>query len=286
MTTVQSSYLETEAVRPEVLVQTAVWPHWGAILMGAVSAIGLQLIFAVLGIALGLTIATSDRATGATNIGMVGTLWWLLTGWVSLMVGGFILGRALRGGEHGHAASKPRDYAGWRPLRTERHHVHSTCFNAMTLWSVVAIFGFMVLWSGLGMGAGAAAMMPASEVTPRSGNAGRTSPVLWQDPQDNINDRGAAGEPWNRRSEGSPLSMQPDRPATPQGFSNSPQQNGTRYISQPQMMYVANDEIRRTARAASWWSVVGLIIGIAAVWGGAAVGLSPMPAPSSAPGRR
>lgn len=104
---------------------------WGPIMMGAVTAIGLQFIFTILGIAFGVTAAdTAGAADPATirTVGVVAGLWWLITGSVALAAGGFVFGR-LSG--LGLAL----------PLKLE----------AIVMWGVVALFGFMVIWSGAGM---------------------------------------------------------------------------------------------------------------------------------------
>lgn len=102
------------------------WPRaaWGAILMGAITAIACQFVFTVLGIAIGFTVG--DAQDSARGIGVGAAAWWLITGTISLLIGGMVLGRVAgiaRGGD-----------------------LH---LRALAMWGVVAIFGFFVVWSGM-----------------------------------------------------------------------------------------------------------------------------------------
>lgn len=114
---------------------------WGPIMMGAVCAIGLQFIFTVLGIALGAStgeVTSGDDVAAASTIGFVAGLWWLITGTLSLVAGGMIFGRL---------SGLPRSL----PLHLE----------AAVMWGVVALFGFLVVWSGAGALTQAASPMGA-----------------------------------------------------------------------------------------------------------------------------
>lgn len=103
---------------------------WGPILMGAVAAVGLQTIFTVLGIAVGATVgdATASTGTSAQTLGIAAAAWWLISGTIALAFGGFVLGRL-----SGLSRALPLS------------------LEAVAMWSVVAVFGFLVLWSGAGM---------------------------------------------------------------------------------------------------------------------------------------
>lgn len=124
---------------------------WGPIMMGVIIAIGLQFIFTVLGIAIGAT-ATDSASTGVGEVQTVGIaagVWWLVTGTLSLAVGGFVFGRM---------AGVPRS----TPLKLE----------AAVLWGVVALFGFFIVWSGAGMLAQATSPIGAISMTSVRSNAG------------------------------------------------------------------------------------------------------------------
>ncbi|MBC7771679.1 MAG: hypothetical protein H7210_04215 [Pyrinomonadaceae bacterium] len=104
---------------------------WGSILAGVVCAIGLQFIFTLLGLAIGVSSAgpVDDPATVTVEgLGMAAAGWWLITGAISLMIGGVITGKL-----SGLSRS------------CELH------LNALAMWAVVAIFGFGVIWSGAGI---------------------------------------------------------------------------------------------------------------------------------------
>lgn len=104
---------------------------WQPILMGAVTAIGIQFVFTVLGIAIGASAGdTTSGFDGSTvrTVGITAGVWWLVTGTLSLAVGGYVLGRL-----SGLSRSLP--------LQLE----------AVAMWGFVALFGFIVVMSGAGM---------------------------------------------------------------------------------------------------------------------------------------
>lgn len=131
---------------------------WGPIMAGAICAIGLQFIFTVLGIALGAS--TGDAVAGVDGstvrtVSIAAGVWWLITGTLALAVGGFVYGR-LSGLVHG------------APLN----------LGAAATWGVVALFGFVVVWSGAGMLTQAAspiAAVSASSLDPYARDNGRTA---------------------------------------------------------------------------------------------------------------
>jgi hypothetical protein len=178
--------------------ETSSVPHlssdWGAVLVGVVVAIGLQFVFTVLGLAIGISASdTSAAAETVSPIGMAAGAWWLITGTISLAVGGAVLGMMWDG------------RAGCRLM-----------LHAAALWGAVAIFGFMVIWSGAGIASNA------------------VSPLAVRQPD------------WSSRA---------DRPTAEERA-------------------VAAEQTRRAAQTAAWWSVVGLLAGLAATVGGA-VGAGP-----------
>src|SRR5688572_19123181 len=68
-----------------------VW--WGAIVAGAIAAIAIQVIFAILGTALGLTVVGGADDASAKGLSIAGAIYWLITGLISLYIGGMIAGR-------------------------------------------------------------------------------------------------------------------------------------------------------------------------------------------------
>lgn len=186
---------------------------WGPIMMGAVTAIGLQFIFTVLGIAIGATAGDAGSGVDRSAIRAVSVaagLWWLITGAVALMAGGFVCGR-LSG------------LARALPLKLE----------AVAMWAVVALFGFLVVWSGAGMLAQTASPLGSISTTPMSGSQ------------------------WGRGD------------GTSERGSNAPVMAGTDETS-----IARAEEARRATRTASWWSVIGLLVGVGAAIGGASAGAS------------
>lgn len=113
--------------------------RWSPVLAGVVTAIALQLLLTVLGMAIGVSVAEPrDPGTNASAFGIAAGVWWLITGTLSLLVGGIVLGRA------------------WG-----RHHGMLLHLHTIAMWAVVAIFGFFVIWSGAGMVSETASPMAA-----------------------------------------------------------------------------------------------------------------------------
>ncbi len=177
---------------------------WGAVMAGVVTAIAIQLLFTVLGMAIGVSVA--DPGGGNADAGTVSAVagaWWLITGTIALFLGGAVLGR-LWGAGTGMAL-----------------HIH-----ALTMWAAVALFGFLVIWSGAGMVSQAA--------SPLAAVAAQASPTGGMDQiTRNMTDTQAG--------------MAVDRTVT-----------------NPAATQAAAEDAVSGARAASWWSVVGLILGIVA----------------------
>jgi len=107
---------------------------WGAIMLGVVTAIGLQFIFTVLGMAIGFS-ASDPRVdeSSVRTVSMAAGAWWLITGTITLFVGGLVLG---------WMSGLPRTVA--------------IKIAGGAMWAVVALFGFAVIWTGAGMASEAA----------------------------------------------------------------------------------------------------------------------------------
>lgn len=101
---------------------------WGAILAGTVVALVLQLWFGVLGLALGAySISPSEGMAEAREFAIGTGIWFLITGIISVMAGGWIAGRM---------AGIPR-------------RLDATLHGVIT-WALVTIIGFMLLTSAVG----------------------------------------------------------------------------------------------------------------------------------------
>lgn len=223
MTTVPVHPISGEYPAAVAVTERRMRVGWGSIMMGAVTAIGLQFIFTALGVALGVTLGTTSSGADGGDLGVMAFVWWLVTGTISLFVGGLIFGRAL----------------GF----TRQENI---CIGAATMWAVVALFGFMVVWSGVGTGVAAAT--PLSMMAAQSG-------------------RSAAGG-WDRASGTLTGLTEPGGPADRAGVDTADRapaadRDGAR---------VTAAEAKSATRAASWWSVVGLVVGVVATWMGAAAG--------------
>ncbi len=116
---------------------------WGPVIAGAVAAVAVQLLFTVLGMAIGLGSVNAYEAAYSSSpreVSIAAGAWWIGSGTISLLLGGMVLGRL---------AGLPR---------SNQLHLH-----AFTMWAVTAIFGFAVLWSGAGMASSTAAVAAVAE---------------------------------------------------------------------------------------------------------------------------
>lgn len=183
---------------------------WGAILAGAVSAIGLQALFTVLGTALGMTTFGGEGAV-AQDVGLFAGIWWVLSGTVSLLVGGIIAGRMI---------TIPRNA--------------ELVVHGFTMWAVTAIFGFLFLWSSAGMvgNVGSQTMENTSLIQQASQTMGAESAT--------------------------------QRVSTGPGSTSGTQSSA------------GADDVRETAGAASWWTLVALLMGVGAALGGTFLGAAPL----------
>lgn len=129
---------------------------WGPIMLGVVSAIGLQFIFTVLGMAIGVSAA--DPAVDESKVrtvSMAAGVWWLITGTIALFVGGLVAGRM---------SGLPRTVA--------------IKISGAAMWAVVSLFGFAVIWTGAGMASAASSpigIVSGSETRSYGRNYDRTN---------------------------------------------------------------------------------------------------------------
>lgn len=182
---------------------------WGAILAGAVSAIGLQAIFTVLGAAIGIASYAGQGADGQ-GVGMFAGIWWVISGTVSLLFGGMIVGRMI---------TIPRNA--------------ELMVHGFTMWAVTAIFGVLFLWSSAGMvgSVGAQSVESASQLQ----SANQTQ-LAGNDAQNATAD---------------------------QGITTA-------------AMQTSAAELRTSATAASWWTLVALLMGVGAALAGTYMGAAPL----------
>lgn len=132
---VMPSEISTSTPRVERASVRTVWSDvgWAPVIAAAVAAISVQLLFTVLGMAVGISaVGAETRDTPA--IPLAAGAWWLASGTLALLIGGAVYGRL---------SSLPRS--------------NELLFHAFVMWGVTAIFGFAVLWSAAGMGSLSAA---------------------------------------------------------------------------------------------------------------------------------
>lgn len=190
---------------------------WGPITMGAITAIGLQFVFTLLGLAIGLSSISVGEADGssAPAMGFAASAWWLVTGTLSLLGGGMVYGRTVGLTRH-----------------TQLY------LGAFAVWAAVALFGFVVIWTGAGIASEATSPLAAMSV--------------------NRDDDGSRS--FDRRGS--------DRTVNPNA---DPNVNADR--RETEMTVAQAEEARRAVRTAAWWALIGMMAGIAATLAGAAGGV-------------
>lgn len=172
-TTEPSRFRHESADEVAAEVERSLWMRrtsWGAILAGAVSAIGLQALLTVLGAAIGVT-AYGGAGDSAEGVSMFAGIWWLITGTVSLLIGGVVVGRMI---------TIPRN--------------PELVVHGFTMWGLTAIFGFMFLWSSAGMVGSVGAQSIDRNAPMESVNEALGTDVVVQSGGDGQGDVEAGGE--------------------------------------------------------------------------------------------
>lgn len=79
------------------------WVSWRSIFAGIITAIAIGIVLALLGMALGFTVLDPMSRDPLAGVGLTFGIWTLISGIVSLIVGGFVAGlfAGQRGGMHG-----------------------------------------------------------------------------------------------------------------------------------------------------------------------------------------
>ena len=181
---------------------------WGAVIAGTVVAISVQMILTVLGIAVGVT--SGDVVGGADHvhegIKTAAAIWWLASGTLSLFIGGCVVG----------------SFAGMT-------RSPDVLLHGLTMWSVTAVFGFLVVTAGAGALYGTA--MNATYVGTQSARG-------------------------TQNAEGKNALRVGSSTDAADSASKAPE------------IVVTPEEAQRYVSAASWWTLLGLLLGIAAALGG------------------
>jgi hypothetical protein len=113
---------------PEVYPSTISRISWGAIFAGTVVAFVAQILFTLLGLAIGLTIVEPMTAQAPwEGIGIGAGIWWVVTALISLFLGGWAAGR-LSG----------------MPLRQD------AMLHGVVVWGLIALVSVFFAISGVG----------------------------------------------------------------------------------------------------------------------------------------
>jgi hypothetical protein len=144
-----------------------VWKQlsWGAILAGTVVTLAVFLTLQLLGAGIGAAVIdlTGRTVTSGTELGIGAAIWWLITGLISLFIGGFVAGRL-----------------NWLPNALDR------MLHGLTTWAAFYAIMFLLVTTALGAllggglsllsntvaAAGQAADSPQAQQTAQQGLAG------------------------------------------------------------------------------------------------------------------
>lgn len=100
---------------------------WGAIFAGTFVALGVELLLALLGLAIGLWNVSPTTGTGQlAGVGIGEGIWWVITSIISLFLGGWVAGRL----------------CGFLQF--------STMLHGLTVWALVSVFTIYLITVGVG----------------------------------------------------------------------------------------------------------------------------------------
>jgi len=130
---------------------------WGAVIAGAVVALGAQLLLALLGLGIGAaTVRPGTQQRPFEGLDTLAIIWWLVTGAGSLFIGGWVAGR-LSG-----------------VYRTE------AALHGVVTWGLTAVLSFLLLMTGVGglLGGAAQVMSRGATILATTENVERTEQFL------------------------------------------------------------------------------------------------------------
>lgn len=236
-------YNESDLTRlPVVLRRTS----WGAIIGGASVAAAVQLVLGLLGVAIGLTAVlpeygsmgtTAEQARDAAQtIGLGAGIWWLVTGVLSLLLGGMVVGKI----------------AG----------INRSCelaIHGFTMWAITAVIGFLFIWSAAGM------------MTVAGSNVVRPMSIGFQ-PMDSalmpmsrqLLSPASRDSTANQQSPGTTSNA-----ASNAGTQAETPESRARVNAEYRPTDQEVERLRKAARSASWWTLLALALGAGAATGGA-----------------
>jgi hypothetical protein len=89
---VPPAHFSTDPVVERLGINASLRPtvSWQAVFAGAVIALAIELLLAVLGLAVGLTVASPGQAGGGANgLGLAAAIWWIVSCIISLFIGSY-----------------------------------------------------------------------------------------------------------------------------------------------------------------------------------------------------
>jgi hypothetical protein len=201
MPDVSSTTLERLPVSPRLL-------RWSAISAGAFAAISAQIIFAILGTAIGLSVVGATNDTPEQGLSIGAGVWWLVTGLISLFFGGWLAGRM--------SAPSPR----W-----------TACTHGFLAWCTVTVLSAVLVAMAGGTALGGSLGIVGSAMAVDQ----RTSDRLLTANRSSVADARDSSPP-------SSADVNRDRPV-------------------PQLTESERKDAAKKAAAASWWTLVALVLG-------------------------
>jgi hypothetical protein len=145
---------------PEAAVESSASAvHWGAIIAGAIGAVGISFILISLGGALGHAAVSpwSPSGTAPTTFGRVAAIWLIVTQWLASGLGGYLAGRMREK---------------WVGIRTDEVVFRDTAHGFLA-WALAALIVITLLTLGSLAAGAAAAPTSTGAVSPEAAEAAR-----------------------------------------------------------------------------------------------------------------
>jgi len=216
----------------------AYWRHvsWGAIFAGATLAIATQMLLTLLGAGIGLVALGATEGARAEPFGIGAAIWWLITGLVSLFIGGLAAGRLSRAG-----------------------YAIDGLLHGLLVWSVTTVFSaWLLTTAAANLIGGAFSGMTQYLSSPNAPSVGEMIPGVTGQEQGSVGGQGPMGQ--------GPGANQPAAGERVGGLEGQQgQQPGAN---------IREEDVQEAASAtgqAALWSFFALTLGaVAAAWGGSA----------------
>jgi hypothetical protein len=233
------TFVETRNPTMDVTISPTRRTWWGPIIAGAFAAISSQILFTILGTAIGLSVLGVDADAAGQGLGIGASLWWLITGLVALFFGGWVAGRM---------CPTTDSFSG------AMHGFLSWCAVTVVSATLVALASGALLGGTLTVMADALATNPM-DATSSERLSNRAIEMF---------DGQVRGDEVSR-SELSQSQSQTDSEVAPlpemRNDAENPDRNSAADIDRPPLTEYQQEKVASKAALASWWTLAALLLG-------------------------